>query len=50
MAPHDATVGPVDLLAEDEGDRNQVEAKDDAALLVSDALERLATTKQWTNM
>jgi hypothetical protein len=43
MAPHDAVAGPADLLAEGEGDRSQVEAKDDAALLVSDALERVNT-------
>jgi hypothetical protein len=36
MASHDAAPGPADLLVEGEGDRNQVEAKDDAALLVSD--------------
>ncbi|KAJ6070391.1 hypothetical protein N7467_011710 [Penicillium canescens] len=33
MASHDAAPGPADLLVEGEGDRNQVEAKDDAALL-----------------
>jgi hypothetical protein len=36
MASHDAAPGPADLLVEGEGDRSQVEAKDDAALLVSD--------------
>lgn len=45
MASHDAAPGPADLLVEGEGDRNQIEAKDDAALLVSDGTRATRKSK-----